>query len=257
MKGYTVLNSGGTSLKRLEYASHSKLWTVASLLPCTILASLDLSTKRLNISFGSGGMTSALENNTLTEYFQYVQKRFTKALRRRGFKGLVFKNKLSDSFSFQLGYVTKKGNSKRWIEQEADLASMYSQFELGDKITISVMKSEMMLPTRHQDQENGSEMIANELGDKHGERWNIRQYLLLARMYVNNQWSSLDQEPDIPLSRGGIKSQTHKKETLSEVVAGAAAAFAKAITPQRVSSPSKSSTMQTGVSPASKAKLTT
>ena len=29
---------------------------------------------QLNVSFGSGGMTSALENNTLVEYFQYVQR---------------------------------------------------------------------------------------------------------------------------------------------------------------------------------------
>lgn len=31
---------------------------------------------QLNVSFGSGGMTSALENNTLVEYFQYVQRDF-------------------------------------------------------------------------------------------------------------------------------------------------------------------------------------
>ena len=72
-------------------------------------------------------------------------------------------------------------------------------------------------------------------------------------MYVNNQWSSLDNEPDIPLLRGGLKT-AHKKETLSEVIAGAATAFAKALTPQRMSPPKKQS-VQTSVSPASKAKL--
>ena len=72
--------------------------------------------------------------------------------------------------------------------------------------------------------------------------------------HVNNQWSSLDNEPDIPLLRGGLKT-AHKKETLSKVIAGAATAFAKALTPQRMSPPKKQSSVQTSVSPASKAKL--
>ncbi len=48
---------------------------------------------QLNVSFGSGGMTSALENNTLVEYFQYVQRSFVGQLPiKRGVLGPGFYN---------------------------------------------------------------------------------------------------------------------------------------------------------------------
>ena len=70
-------------------------------------------------------------------------------------------------------------------------------------------------------------------------------------MYVNNQWTSLDEELDI---RGGLK-KVPKKESMSEAITRAAIAFAK--TPSS-SIPSSSSTCQplpNGVSPTSKGKL--
>ena len=38
----------------------------------------------------------------------------------------TFKEKLPNTYDFQIGYLTKKGSSKRWIEQEADLQCMLS-----------------------------------------------------------------------------------------------------------------------------------
>ena len=46
-----------------------------------------------------------------------------------------FREKVPSSGDFPVGYITKRGNSKRWIEQGADLNSMYRQFESGDTIT--------------------------------------------------------------------------------------------------------------------------
>ena len=46
-----------------------------------------------------------------------------------------FREKVPSSGDFPVGYITKRGNSKRWIEQPADLNSMYGQFESGDTIT--------------------------------------------------------------------------------------------------------------------------
>ena len=48
----------------------------------------------------------------------------------------TFKGKLPSTYDFQIGYFTKKGNSKRWIKQEADLLSMYKQFDHSDTIII-------------------------------------------------------------------------------------------------------------------------
>ena len=38
----------------------------------------------------------------------------------------TFKEKLPSTYDFQIGYLTKKGSSKWWIEQEADLQCMLS-----------------------------------------------------------------------------------------------------------------------------------
>ena len=47
----------------------------------------------------------------------------------------TFMGKLPSTYDLQIGNLTKKGSSKRWIEQEADL-SMYAQFDQCDRITI-------------------------------------------------------------------------------------------------------------------------
>ena len=39
------------------------------------------------------------------------------------------------SGDFPVGYITKRGNSKCWIEQPVDLNSVYGHFESGDTIT--------------------------------------------------------------------------------------------------------------------------
>ena len=182
----------------------------------------------------------------------------------------AFKGKLPSTYDFQIGYFTKKGNSKRWIEQEADLVSMYKQFDHSDTITIFCDgKQETVANARKRkrvaedsitsasDHEEEVKRIAEQLNDKHGDLWDRRQYLFWARMYVNNQWTSLDEEPDIPLLRGGLK-KVPKKESISEAITGAAIAFAKTLSAPSTPSSSTHTPCQplpNGVSPASKAKL--
>ena len=67
-----------------------------------------------------------------------------------------------------------------------------------------------------------------ELGEKHGDLWYRKQYLLSARMYVNHQWKCLDEEPDIPLLCGGLK-KVPRKETFTDSIIGAAITFAKTL----------------------------
>ena len=185
----------------------------------------------------------------------------------------TFKDKLPDSFDFQVGYVTKKGSSKRWIEQEADLTSMYKQLEGSETVTIFCdgKHKEPTPPTRKRkrtnddpppasDHEGEIKQVANDLSERHGSKWNHRQYQIWARMHVNNQWDSLDEPPNIPLISGGIKIS--RKETLSETLSGAAVALVKALTNQNSSNQSESNGKSTpqplpsiGVSPASKARL--
>ena len=46
-----------------------------------------------------------------------------------------FREKVPSSGDFPVGYITKHGNSKHWIEQPAHLNLMYGQFESGGTIT--------------------------------------------------------------------------------------------------------------------------
>ena len=113
------------------------------------------------------------------------------------------------------------------------------------------------------DHEEEVKRVSEQLSEKHGDKWDQKQYLLWARMYVNKQWKSLNEEPDIPLLRGGLK-KVPRKESISDAITGAAIAFAKALTPQNAPTPTPipmkqssdtHSPLPTGVSPASKAKL--
>ena len=101
----------------------------------------------------------------------------------------TFKDKLSSNCDFQLGYLTKKGNSKRWIEQEADLISMYKQFEGSETITIFCdgkskepigntigKKRKRINDEPLSDHEEQVKQVALDLSDMHGEKWNFRQY---------------------------------------------------------------------------------
>ena len=98
----------------------------------------------------------------------------------------TFKGKLPCTYDFQIGYFTKKGNSKRWIEQEADLVSMYKQFDYTDTITIFfVMESKTVANARKRkrvaedsitsasDHEE-VKRIAEQLNDKHGDLWDSK-----------------------------------------------------------------------------------
>ena len=55
----------------------------------------------------------------------------------------TIRQKLEESFSeklasteFQIGYIEKRCNAKRWIEEPADCKSMYDSYRKGDTITL-------------------------------------------------------------------------------------------------------------------------
>ena len=55
----------------------------------------------------------------------------------------TIRQKLEESFSeklasteFQIGYIEKRCNAKRWIEEPADCKCMYDSYRKGDMITL-------------------------------------------------------------------------------------------------------------------------
>ena len=183
---------------------------------------------------------------------------------------------MPSSGDFPVGYITKRGNSKRWIEQAADLNSMYKQFESGDTITFFCdgkseksgenkrkrkCATEDTSDSAHGDHEQQIKKIALDLADMHGEKYNDNQFRLWARMMVNKQHNDMDHPPNIPLITGGVKKHA-RKESLTDAISGAATAFAKALashraSPQKPTQPCAAATyaINTGVSPSSKARL--
>lgn len=189
----------------------------------------------------------------------------------------ALKQKLKETFGIdklpgniedlQIGYIAKRGNGKRWIDQDADLSSMYAQFEQSKSITLFCevrADSCAQTPSRkrkcsYADHEDEIEKLAIELGKKHGEKYNDKQLTLWARMIVNQQHSDMETPPNIPVITGGLQVK-HKKETLTEALASAATALTKALTPKSQMSPPttpKSAGRVPGVSPVSKAKIST
>ena len=184
----------------------------------------------------------------------------------------TFKDKLPSTPDLILiGYVAKRGG-KRGIENELDLTSMYKQFDVGDPITLyceiksataSGGKRKRKSPTEFEsdmeDHETEVKKAADKLKEIHGEeKYDSRQLMLWGRMIVNDQWKSYDDPPDVPLITGGAR-KFQRRETISEAITGAALAFAKAISPptnqQSTVQAAPKPPVQSGVSPMSKARL--
>ena len=107
-----------------------------------------------------------------------------------------------------------------------------------------------------EDHETEVKKAADKLKEMHGEqKYNNRQLMLWGRMIVNNQWQSYDDPPDIPLITGGAR-KVPRRESLSEAITGAALAFAKAMSsPINQHTAAPKTPVQSGVSPMSKAQL--
>ena len=185
-----------------------------------------------------------------------------------------FQDKLPASGSLQVGYIAKRGNGKRWIEQEADLASMYKHFEASQTVTLfcegrpksqttatanTGAKSRKRKASSYSDHEEEIDRLSIELSEKHGSKYNEQQYRLWARMIVNNQHDNMDEPPNIPIITGGVK-RPPRKEPLSDALTSVATALTKALAPNTHSqnSPPRSPKCNSaGISPFSKAKIST
>ena len=58
-----------------------------------------------------------------------------------------FSDKVPANGELQVGYIARRGNGKRWIEQQADLTSMYKQFDNSESITFFCEGRRDSIPT--------------------------------------------------------------------------------------------------------------
>ena len=93
----------------------------------------------------------------------------------------TFGDRLPTADEFQIGYIAKRG--KRWIEEEADLTSMYKHFKHSGTITLfceghSKSKSRKRKASNYTDHEEDIDKLSLELKEKHGDKYNEQQLRL-------------------------------------------------------------------------------
>ena len=144
----------------------------------------------------------------------------------------------------ECGYLYK--GTKRWIEDNQDLDTMYKAFNCGDEIT-ALCEGRLYIPEylpepqtksgckrKMQESEETPPMkkcdlidqTAQELYEKHGERFAMRQLRLWAKMVVNKQYTSLDipPPPPYPPFKELTTKTPGKRNSLSDALASAATA---------------------------------
>ena len=168
---------------------------------------------------------------------------------------LQIKDELVKEDEFDFGYYEGRYATKRWIIQSKDIQVMYSKFEIGEiHLWCDILKEENDQPVkkkkkennmtkRQQEKEEKIENVFDELCRKHtGEQYTTPQLKLWAIMSINGLHVDYDCPPNIPMITGAVK--THKKESLSEAISSAAAAFANVIKPANTFSAETSSSEQ-------------
>ncbi len=136
----------------------------------------------------------------------------------------TLRQKLKESFQdkipgqsndLQIGYIARRRNGKRWIENDADLSSVYAQLEHSTSITLfcegclesthtafGTTTKPRKRKSSYDDHEEQVQKLATELEEKHGDKYNYLQVRLWARMVVNNQHDSMEGPPNIPIITG-------------------------------------------------------
>ena len=152
--------------------------------------------------------------------------------------------------SFQIGYFEGRGSAKYWISSDRDLNKMYSLFESGSRITLwcdGSDEKENQPPTKKTRTEgsekpekteksgckrNAAEEELKEIVDQlkaNNPTLTLPQIRLWGEMIQAGQYDNFETPPDIQLIRGCSVPAKPKKESVVELIAGAATAVVKAI----------------------------
>ena len=176
----------------------------------------------------------------------------------------VLEGELKERITGDLGYFKGRQSAKRWLTEEEDLVQMYDRQKKGEiHLWCSFEEDEIQEPpkkkkkesgcSRREDKERNADKIFEELLQIHQEKYTKPQLKLWARMLVNDIHDSYDDPPNVPMINGNV-SKIQKKETLSEIIAGAATTFVKAMCPPTSVPPPVTTTTTSCKSPVSPGK---
>lgn len=186
-----------------------------------------------------------------------------------------FREHVPEALNFEIGYFEKPGSSKRWIETPEDLDAMYKTYHneaiplwcdaRSEGNTDNVPKrkagseSNDAPQNKRSKREDEIESTFHTLRTKHSDQYSDPKLRLWARMYVNGLHDDLESPPNVPAITGEPVKRKREDHNhyFTEALAGAATAITKVLAgSQRPSTPPSCSIKPpTGISPASKANL--
>ena len=157
----------------------------------------------------------------------------------------AFQEGVPKTIDFSVGYYEGSQQAKVWLVVADDLKRMYQQYPRGGSVTLwcdaRCQEDDVELSSRKRkkdsdtsrkqnidENERDVEQAFKKLQDKHSLKWDIPRLRLWARCICSQQHSSYDDPPDLPAFKESEPKK--RKESLSDALAGAAVAFASAVT---------------------------
>ena len=181
-----------------------------------------------------------------------------------------FADTVPDTVKFNVGYFDGRQQAKLWLVTREDLESMYSKYRTGEitlwcdgrqsdrdrngeEVRSKRKRDSEANVSKRQEKEEEVESVYKDLKEKHGSKYDTPRLRLWSRMICSNLHEDMDNPPDIPAFSGSV-SKKPRKESVSDVLAGAAVAFAKAFTSEKANQESESVSVShppvtSGVSP--------
>ena len=173
-----------------------------------------------------------------------------------------------NTVDFNVGFYDGGQQAKVWIVTAADLQTMYTKNSSGGNITLwcdgkqlntpasssKKRKCDSESPTVREEKESEVESIFKELQENHDGKYDTPRLRLWSRMIVAGIHDDYNNPPNIPAFTGSL-SKRPRRDSLTDVLSGAAVAFADAMKENRspngsfASEKSASSPYQSYVSP--------
>ena len=154
-----------------------------------------------------------------------------------------FRESVPNTINFNLGYFEGSQQAKIWLVVPDDLKTMYQKYPQGGAINlwcdarcdetevenVRKRKRDSEVSKRQNIEENEKEVedVYKKLLDKHGSKWDTPRLRLWARCICSDQHKDYEEPPDLPAFKGPEPKK--RKESLSDALAGAAVAFATAM----------------------------
>ena len=155
----------------------------------------------------------------------------------------AFQEAVPNTLDFNVGYYEGSQQLKVWLVVSDDLRRMYQKNPNGGSVNLwcdaRCQEDEVDIARkRKRDAESSKKASIDEnerdvevykkLLDKHSGKWDTSRLRLWARCICAQQHSSCDDPPDLPAFKD--PEPKRRKESLSDALAGAAVAFASAVT---------------------------